>query len=122
MLYVDDQRPAPKGFRLVKTINDAIRIISDGLKSRINLVEVVDLDYDIYYTLNAITHSDGEIEMIEGKENDSETWFDSPEKFAAVARYIMLIPKDLRPEVRIHTANPKGEAILRDILNYEGLE
>ena len=47
-LYVDDQRPCPPGWTIARTIDDAIRILSDGMTG-INPVEVVDMDHDIHY-------------------------------------------------------------------------
>src|SRR5258707_9232236 len=96
-LYVDDQRPCPPGWTIARTIDDAIRILSDGMTG-INPVEVVDMDHDIHYDFK-----------IEGKEYH----LDSPETFQPIVRYIALMPEEWRPEVRYHTANPTGETKMR---------
>jgi hypothetical protein len=92
-LFVDDYRPAPDGWHLVKTITEAVRILSGPIYA-----EVISLDHDIIYR--------------EGKHSFSE------ETFASVARYIAIMPKERLPKVvYIHTASPRGANDIEDILN-----
>ena len=48
-IWVDDIRPAPKGYVSFKTVNDTIDFLS---KADLSLVEVIDLDHDAgdYYS------------------------------------------------------------------------
>ena len=90
-LFVDDVRVPPKEWQLARTITEAIRVLAT--------VEVseVSLDHDICYQ-----------NMDTGRVPD--------ETFEAVARYIVLMPKEKRPTVKFHTANPVGEKKLKEIL------
>ncbi len=51
-LWIDDVRPAPKGYVWLKTVNDAIRYIEiygdyiDFDNNLVDLVEVIDIDHD----------------------------------------------------------------------------
>ncbi|MCX5724405.1 MAG: hypothetical protein NTX84_07830 [Nitrospirae bacterium] len=95
-LYVDDCRPCPEGWELARTITDAIRILDSGY------VAEVSLDYDAgYLRVGAEGH-----ETVGG------------ETFEAIARFIVRMPPDQRPVVKIHSANSEGArrmaALLRD--------
>lgn len=97
-LFVDDMRSAPEGWTLVRTITEAIRILSGPL-----CIDVISLDHDIIF-----------------EQTNRKVGF-SGETFASVARYIALLPKDRLPKVvYFHTANERGaedmEAILKDIV------
>ena len=51
-IWLDDVRPAPKGYVWLKTVNDAIRYIKiygdyiDFNNNLVDLVEVIDIDHD----------------------------------------------------------------------------
>jgi hypothetical protein len=99
-LYVDDSRACPPGWTPAKTITEAIEILAT------QEVHAVSLDYDI----------DIYADVKFGKEKVPVV-IRSQETFEPVARYIALMPEGVRPQVQYHTANPKGEAIMRDILD-----
>lgn len=99
-LFVDESRPCPPCWTPAKTINEAIRVLST------EEVSVVSLDYDIDLLVE-----------VPSRRGTKTIEVRSEETFAAVARYIALMPEGSRPEVQYHTANPKGEAIMRDILD-----
>lgn len=91
-LFVDDLRTPPPGWALATTITEAVRLLETGF------VSVLSLDHDIAGV---------------GKNGFSE------ETFATVARYVAVMPAELRPQrVYVHTANElAGEAMtcmLRD--------
>lgn len=81
-LFVDDSRPAPKGWERARTVTEAIRILATGLVSEISL----DHDIACYDPIHYLEHP-------------------SPETFFAVVYYLALIPKEQRPKIRIHTGN-----------------
>ena len=51
-LWIDDVRPAPKGYIWLKTVNDAIRYIEiygdylDFDNNLVDMIEIVDIDHD----------------------------------------------------------------------------
>ena len=82
-LFVDDERAAPKGWELARTVTEAIRILAN------NQVDIVSLDHDIIY---------------HDEKGNSHL---AKETFEPVIHFIKLMPKKLRPHtVIIHTANP----------------
>lgn len=102
LLYVDDIRSCPPGWELARTITEAIRVLATVP------VDVVSLDHDISYKVEAKLDSESETTTLH---------VDSPETFEPVARYLALIPADRRPRVEYHTSNPSGEERMRAILS-----
>lgn len=95
-LFVDDLRKEPEGWNRAHSITEAIRILATMQ------VDVVSLDHDIIL-----------MQPSEG------VWPSGPseETFATVARYIALMPEDVRPKrVYIHTSNPDGAKDIKFIL------
>lgn len=105
-------RPCPPGWHIARTVDEAIRILADGMHTLIDPVKVVDLDHDIKYLVTVDLKGDG---------NKTEIEVASPETFQPVARYIALMPPEYRPEVLFHTANPDGERAMRAILETEAV-
>ena len=114
-LYVDESRPCPPGWMPARTITEAIEILAT------HEVHTVSLDYDIDLFIDVEVPSRRGVKTVQITVRSEETW-------ASVARYVALMPeKDTyehgavggfgRPKVQYHTANPKGEAIMRDILD-----
>lgn len=93
-LFVDDMRSGPgEGWTVVRTITEAIRLLSNGW------VDVISLDHDIIF-----------------EQTNRKVGF-SEETFASVARYIAVMPKELLPKIcYIHTANPRGCSLMEEIL------
>ena len=111
-LFVDDIRPAPKGWYLARTVTEAIRLLAN------HDWDVVSLDHDIF------------TECIVGEETitllKGITPFNahkSKEDFTAVAYFLEAlthVPHASTPKIIIHTANPVGYERLKGILlNYE---
>lgn len=107
-LYVDDVRIPPKGegWKLVRTIDEAIRLISTAPVG--DSVTEVSLDHDIGYV-------------------NSETGATVAETYEAVARFIVTYNElsrygtpyfstRLLIKVNVHSANPVGRKQLIDIL------
>lgn len=91
-LFVDDIRHPWDEWHLARTITDAIRLLSTVP------VEIVSLDHDI------------SCRLINGHEHTSN------ETFEPVARYIALMPEEIRPVVWFHTGNPDGGRKMAQIL------
>lgn len=102
-LYVDEARPCPPGWTPARTINEALEVLAT------QAVAVVSLDYDIDLVVEVEVPSRRGTKKIRADARSPETW-------AAVARYLALMPADARPTVQYHTANPAGEAAMRAIL------
>ena len=87
-LFVDDLRPPPEGWHLVKTIASAIKLLAT------QNVEQVSLDHDIAFPVY----------------KDSMTMVSlSEENYSAIAWYIVIMEESIRPKVVfIHTSNPSG--------------
>ncbi len=102
-LFVDDIRPAPEGFTLVREVNEAIKFID---MYRFDL-EQISLDHDI---------------SLEVEVAGTYRPFPSPETYRAVARYIKEVYKTeaKKPVITLHSANPYGRVAMRAIL--EGFE
>lgn len=97
-LYVDDLRRCPDGWKLARTITDAISHLYQGR------VREISLDHDIVF----IRGSD--IRM-------------HKESFMSVAYYMAVMPRDLRPDkVRIHTANVDAGWKMHDLLRNAGYQ
>lgn len=80
-LYVDDLRRCPEGWKLARTITDAVAHLFNGR------VQEISLDHDICFIRG------GDIRM-------------HKESFMPVCHVLCLLPGGLRPaKVRIHTAN-----------------
>lgn len=104
LLYVDESRPCPPGWTPAKTITEALQILAT------QEVHVVSLDYDIDLVVDVEVPSRRGTKTLQVEYRSAETW-------EPVARYMALMPEGVRPEVQYHTANPKGEAIMREILD-----
>lgn len=98
-VYVDDIRQAPEGWTLVRTISEAIRILTT------QYVEALSLDHDVMYV-----------------KSDGITYAPAEEDFASIAYVVRLLPKPPRT-VYVHSANPaaypKIKAILADMPEIE---
>lgn len=98
-LWVDDQRPAPDGWVLARTVTDAVRLLANAQG-----VEEISLDHDI-----ACTSRRGDL-----------VWeaHASEETFEPVAYYIhMMSEVGWSGHVTIHTANPVAAIKLSQILH-----
>lgn len=91
-LFVDDIRKEWEGWQLARTITEAIRILATMP------IEIVSLDHDI------------SCRLINGHEHTSN------ETFEPIARYIALMPEEIRPTVWFHTGNPAGGQKMAEIL------
>lgn len=95
-LYVDDLRRCPDGWKLARTITDAISHLYAGR------VDEISLDHDIVFVRGA------DIRM-------------HKEAFMAVAYFMAVMPSELRPsKVRIHTANVDAGWKMHDLLRKSG--
>lgn len=95
-LYVDDLRRCPEGWKLARTITDAVTHLFNG---RVNEIS---LDHDICFI------RDGDIRM-------------HKESFMPVCHVLCLLPSSLRPtKVRIHTANVDAGWKMVEILEKAG--
>jgi hypothetical protein len=95
-LYVDDLRRCPDGWKLARTITDAISHLYNGR------VREISLDHDIVFVRGA------DIRM-------------HKESFMAVAYFMAVMPPELRPaRVRIHTANVDAGWKIHDLLRKAG--
>jgi len=95
-LYVDDLRRCPDGWKLARTITEAISHLYSG---RVNEIS---LDHDIIFMRGA------DIRM-------------HKEAFMSVAYFMAVMPRDLRPsKVRIHTANVDAGWKMYDLLRNSG--
>ena len=91
-LFVDDYRSEPDGWKLAKTITEAVHILSGPI-----YCECISLDHDIIFRPGKHSFSD--------------------ETFATVARYIAIMPQERLPKiVYIHTASPRGAGDIEQIL------
>jgi|SRR5579864_3015510 len=95
-LYVDDLRRCPDGWKLARTITDAISLLYRGF------VHEISLDHDIVFVWGT------DIRM-------------HKESFMSVCMYMCDMPVDKRPEkVRIHTANVDAGWKMHDMLRDAG--
>src|SRR5258708_2376261 len=95
-LYVDDLRRCPDGWKLARTITDAIYHLYNGR------VHEISLDHDIVFVRGS------DIRM-------------HKESFLPVALFMAVMPIILRPEkVRIHTANVDAGWKMHDLLKEAG--
>jgi len=104
-LYVDDLREAPKGWTLVTTVTQAIRVIfwygAD--------IKEISLDHDISHQVKV-----GELARP----------YPCGETFQAVAYFIKTFYTldEHKPDITIHTANPVGAEALEGILEGFNVE
>lgn len=97
-LYVDDLRRCPDGWKLSRTITNAIEHLFTGR------VHEISLDHDIAFVRGT------DIRM-------------HKESFFAVAYFMAIMPRELRPEkVRIHTANVDAGWKMFDLLKKSGYD
>lgn len=107
-LFIDDIRPAPKGWYLARTVTEAIRLID------LYEWEAISLDHDIFFPCTF-----GEETITKMKNIDPFNAHASKEDFTAVARFITYrfkSPDDAPGTIFIHTANPVGYERLKAIL------
>lgn len=100
-LYVDDIRNAPNdSWTVCRTVSEAIRVLEAFH------FDEVSLDHDISHQVQF------------GKTSRP---FPCPEDFASVALYLAAKykdkPKEERPRITLHTANPVGAYKMREILS-----
>lgn len=93
-LWIDDVRPAPKGYFWVKSVNEAKRVIYDP---------VVCKDYPI--TLIDIDHDAGDYAMYGGDYIKLLDWLEETGR---------------NYPIRIHSMNPVGVANMRAIIERNG--
>jgi hypothetical protein len=96
-LYVDDIRACPEGWNLARTATAAIRILAQFE------VTEVSLDHDICH----------QVPM----RPDVVAPVVCEETFEAVAWFIAAMPKEIRPQVKFHTANPDGAQKMASVLS-----
>ncbi len=96
-LFVDDMREAPKGWICARNVSEAIQVLASLPVSHLSL------DHDILAPRNGT----GLYQAL------------SSETFKGVAYYISLMPKRLRPKIRIHTANAGAAMTLCQILGVK---
>lgn len=95
-LYVDDLRRCPEGWKLARTITDAIGHLYNGR------VDEISLDHDIVFLRGS------DIRM-------------HKEAFMSVCLFMCVMPVELRPsKVRIHTANVDAGWKMHDLLSKAG--
>lgn len=95
-LYVDDLRRCPDGWKLARTITEAISHLHNGR------VHEISLDHDIVFLRGS------DIRM-------------HKESFMSVCLYMCIMPHFLRPaKVRIHTANVDAGWKMHDLLQKAG--
>lgn len=95
-LYVDDLRRCPDGWKLARTITQAISLLYQGA------VDEISLDHDIIYV----------------RGNDLRM---HKESFMSVCMFMCIMPVELRPsKVRIHTANVDAGWKMYDMLEKAG--
>ena len=104
-LFVDDIRPAPKGWHLARTVTEAIRCLDTMV------FEEVSLDHDISH---AVMMDNGGI---------VSRPYPCGETFEPVARFMVAARKSMGlinvEKVTVHTANPTGAQKLMRILERE---
>ena len=88
-IWVDDMRPAPKGYVAARSVEETIRII-ERTESRGEPIELIDLDHDL-----------GEYAQFGGD---------------AIRILDYLVERKTFCPVRIHTANPVGRANMERII------
>lgn len=95
-LYVDDLRRCPDGWKLARTITDAVSLLYRGF------VREISLDHDIVFVRGT------DIRM-------------HKESFMSVCMFMCIMPTDRRPDkVRIHTANVDAGWKMHDMLRDAG--
>lgn len=95
-LYVDDLRRCPEGWKLARTITDAVAHLFNGR------VHEISLDHDIVFVRG------GDIRM-------------HKESFMPVCHVLCLLPTGLRPaKIRIHTANVDAGWKMVELLEQAG--
>lgn len=95
-LYVDDLRRCPDGWKLARTITDAINHLVNGR------VHEISVDHDIVFLRS------GDIRM-------------HKESFLPVVQVMCLLPENMRPsKVRIHTANVDAGWKMVELLEKAG--
>ena len=82
-IWLDDLRPAPNGYNIAQSVNEAIKLIVDAENNNIE-IELIDLDHDL-----------GDYASDGGDAIKLLDWLAERESFYPVA---------------IHTANPVGRA------------
>lgn len=99
-LFVDDKRYAPEGWRLVRSISEAQRVLFQGV------VEEISFDHDIMWNTNP------------GFELDEPAWFES---YSGIAYFLALLPQNLRPvKVNLHTGNRSAGDHMEETLKAAG--
>lgn len=95
-LYVDDLRRCPDGWKIARTITEAISHLHHGR------VEFISLDHDIAFLRG------GDIRM-------------HKETFMPIVFYMAVMPSAMRPKnVRIHTANVDAGWRMEEVLRLAG--
>lgn len=93
-LFVDDMREIPAGWIGARTVSEAIAVLACLPISHVSL------DHDIIFP----RHGAGLYQAL------------SMETFKGVAHYIAAMPLEVRPKIRVHTANAGAAKTLCDIL------
>ena len=99
-LWIDDVRPAPKGYYWIKSVDQAIRVINkysnwlDNNMQGIDLIELIDIDHDA----GAYAHFGGDyIKLLDWLEEQGMSY-----------------------PIHIHSMNPVGVANMRAIIQRNG--
>lgn len=100
-LWIDDIRPAPRGYFWVKSVNQAIDLLKSSFNQLNNktMIEVIDLDHDA----GDYTNRGGDyIEILK--------WLEAEEFYRGIP-YI--------PFIHIHSKNPVGISNMRAIIRHD---
>ena len=89
-IWLDDLRPAPNGYNIAQSVNEAIKLIVDAENNNIE-IELIDLDHDL-----------GDYASDGGDAIKLLDWLAERESFYPVA---------------IHTANPVGRANMERMIS-----
>ena len=89
-LWIDDVRPAPKGYYWCKSVNEAKRVICDPHIQYSHQIEVIDIDHDAG---DYVSYGGDYIKLLDWLEETSRNY-----------------------PIRIHSMNPVGVANMRKII------
>jgi hypothetical protein len=93
-LWVDDVRPAPEGYKWVRSVNEAIDLLSDLINFGIDDIEVLDIDHDAGEYVDC---GGDYIRLLDWLEETGRNY-----------------------PIRIHSANPVGVQNMRRIIERNG--
>lgn len=101
-LFLDDVRPAPPGWTLVRSAREAIEILER------EEVEELSLDYDLWH----VTYGDGDLLRVE--------WSANQPKGMTVVTYLIRSGRWPKKKPLVHSANEEGAAEMRAAIEKYG--